>query len=185
MSSAFRLSQFANCTQRKARPSRRIFDFGGAFNAKQELNNAAREGARFGAAQPDNDLSNSGTPPSVDAIRVVVDSYLKTERINDCALDSASGTPAGIRTWTYTTTSSGGCAGTLTLTIVRGFPDCSLLATGYGSPNPITVNVPCTQVKISYPYQWHFNNVIRLVVSGANYGSLLQIQTDATVPNLN
>ena len=39
-----------------------IFDFGGAFNLKQELNNAAREGARFGASQPTNDLSNSGTP---------------------------------------------------------------------------------------------------------------------------
>ena len=162
-----------------------IFDFGGAFNAKQELNNAVREGARFGAAQPGNDLSSSGTPASVDAIRVVVDSYLKTERINDCALDSASGTPAGVQTWAYTTTSSGGCAGTLTLTIVRGFPDCSLLATGYGTPNPITVNVPCTQVKISYPYQWHFNNVIQLILPGASYGGLLQIQTDATVPNLN
>ena len=34
-----------------------IFDFGGAFNLKQELNNAAREGARFGAAQPTNDIS--------------------------------------------------------------------------------------------------------------------------------
>ena len=27
-----------------------IFDFGGAFNLKQELNNAVREGARFGPA---------------------------------------------------------------------------------------------------------------------------------------
>src|SRR5579863_7443913 len=51
-----------------------IFDFGGAFNLKQELSNAAREGARFGASQPTNDFS-AGNPPSVDAVRYVVDSY--------------------------------------------------------------------------------------------------------------
>jgi uncharacterized membrane protein len=34
-----------------------IFDFGGAFNLKQKLNNAVREGARFGASQPTNDLA--------------------------------------------------------------------------------------------------------------------------------
>ena len=34
-----------------------IFDFGGAFNLKQELNNAVREGAGFGASQPTNDLA--------------------------------------------------------------------------------------------------------------------------------
>lgn len=160
-----------------------IFDFGGAFNAKQELNNAMREGARFAAAQPTNDLANSGTPPSVDAVRVIVDSYLRAERLADCGLDSATGTLTGTQTWTFTTT--GGCLGTLTLTVVRGFPDCSLLATSYGTPNPITVNMPCTRLQISYPYQWHFNSVIRLIVPGATYGPLLQIQTDATAPNMN
>jgi Flp pilus assembly protein TadG len=160
-----------------------IFDFGGAFNAKQQLNNAMREGARFAAAQPTNDLSNSGTPPSVEAVRVLVDSYLRAERIADCGLDSATGSPSGPMTWTYTTT--GTCLGTLTLTIVRGFPTCGLVATSYGTPNPITVNVPCTRLQISYPYQWHFNNVIQLIVPGATYGNLLQIQTDAAAPNMN
>ena len=92
-----------------------IFDFGGAFNLKQELNNAAREGARFGAAQPTNDLLNSGTPPSVDAIRYLVDSYLLAARINDCGLSSMAGATSGsYPTWTYT---PAGCGGTLTLTI--------------------------------------------------------------------
>jgi len=160
-----------------------IFDFGGAFNAKQELNNGMREGARFAAAQPTNDLGNTGTPASVDAVRVMVDSYLKAERLNDCNLDSATGIPGGDQSWTFATT--GSCLGTLTLIVSRGFPSCSLLATGYGTPNPINVNIPCTRLHISYPYQWHFNSVIRLVVPGANYGPLLQIQTDATVPNMN
>src|SRR5262249_23547552 len=53
-----------------------IFDFGGAFNLKQELNNAVREGARFPSSQPTNDLASvSPAPPSVDAVRFVVDSY--------------------------------------------------------------------------------------------------------------
>jgi len=171
-----------------------IFDFGGAFNAKQELNNAMREAARFGAAQPTNDLGNSDLPASVDAIRVLVDSYLQASRINDCALSTAIGTAAATNIWTFTTTSSGGCVGTMTLTIVRGFSNpgagngggCGLVANNYGTPNPINgLNIPCTRVTISYPYQWHFNSVIQLVVPGASYGAFLQIQTDAVVPNMN
>ena len=54
-----------------------ILDFGAAFNLKQELNNAMREGATFAAGQPTNDLLNAtGTPPSVDAVRRLVDAYL-------------------------------------------------------------------------------------------------------------
>ena len=171
-----------------------IFDFGAAFNTKQELNNAMREAARFGAAQPTNDLSNSGVPASVDAIRVLVVSYLQASRINDCGLSTAAGSSSAAMIWTYVTTSSGGCAGTMTLTVVRGFSTagaggtsgCGLTANNYGSPNPITgLNIPCTRVTISYPYQWHFNSVIQLVSPSANYGGLLQIQTDATVPNMN
>src|SRR5580700_6283686 len=72
-----------------------IFDFGGAFNLKQELNNAAREGARFGAAQPSNDLGQTNAP-SVNAVRYLVDSYLQTAHINDCGLNSDSTT-----TWAF------------------------------------------------------------------------------------
>jgi len=171
-----------------------IFDFGAAFNTKQELNNAMREAARFGAAQPTNDLSNAGVPASVDAIRVLVVSYLRVSRINDCGLASAAGTNPATMIWTYSTTSSSGCVGTMTLTIVRGFSTagagstsgCGMVADNYGSPNPISgLNIPCTRVTMSYPYQWHFNSVIQLVVPTANYGGLLQIQTDATVPNMN
>jgi hypothetical protein len=160
-----------------------IFDFGGAFNTKQELNNAAREAARYGASQPSNDLGN---PPvnSVDAIRILVDSYLQASRINDCSLSStAQSAPISTLEWQYTA-SGNGCAGRLTLTIIRGFPSCSLLANGYGQPNPINANIPCTHVTISYPYQWMFNNVIQLIVPGANYGALIHIQTDAVAINM-
>src|SRR5260370_7273273 len=45
-----------------------IYDFSRAFNTKEKLNFAARDGARFGSTQPTNDLSQS-TPLSVTAIR--------------------------------------------------------------------------------------------------------------------
>jgi hypothetical protein len=48
-----------------------------------------------------------------------------------------------------------------------------------------TVIMPCTTVVISYPYQWHFNNVIRLIVPGASYAGVSQIPTDATAINMN
>jgi Flp pilus assembly protein TadG len=156
-----------------------IFDFGGAFNLKQELNNAAREGARFGAAQPSNDISAANlTPPSVDAIRFLVDSYLQTAHINDCGL---SGIPepsqGGGMVWTYNASSGCPPGKALTLTISRAIP---VQATVGGA----TVNMLCTTVNISYPYQWHFNNVVQLLVPGANY-TLGNIQGNATAVNTN
>lgn len=166
-----------------------IFDFGGAFNEKQQLNNAVREGARFGASQPTNDLAGGTAPPSIDAIRYLVDAYLQANRINDCGLAGLAVPTAG-PPWVYNTNT--GCGGYLTLTIKKDpvigtlTPTCSLLAQAYGAPNPLPKNpyIACTYVSISYPYQWHFNSVIQLLVPGATLG-LTQIATNATVPNTN
>jgi Flp pilus assembly protein TadG len=156
-----------------------IFDFGGAFNLKQELNNAAREAARFGAAQPTNDLLNAGTPPSVDAIRYLVDSYLLAAQINDCGLGSVSGS-GSYPTWTYTPS---GCGGNLILTIQRGCLQAPSLPTCPQETvtSPAT-NLLVTRVVIQYPFQWHFNNVIQLVAPGSSF-ALSNIQTDATAAN--
>ncbi len=166
-----------------------IFDFGGAFNQKQQLSNAMREGARFGASEATNDLANSTVPPSIDAIRYLVDSYLVAARMNDCGLGTAT-TTSSSSPWIYQTT--GTCVGQLMLTIARDppsgggatLPTCFLTAQNYGGSNPITVNIPCTQVTISYPYQWHFNSVIQLLVPGASLG-LTQIAAKATAANMN
>jgi len=158
-----------------------IYDFGAAFNMKQELNNAMREGARFGAAQPTNDLSYSGTtvPPSVDAIRYVVDSYLLQAKINDCGLSTASlpSRGGGPLRWIYN--ASSGCPGVgLQLTIQRDLPQPETL------PGVTTqVNLLSTQVSISYPYQWHFNNVLQLLIPGAKLG-LTNVTTQATAVNM-
>jgi len=150
-----------------------IFDFGGAFNLKQELSNAAREGARFAATQPTNDLALP-QPPSVNAVRYLVDSYLRTAHINDCGLSSDSTTTwafaGGNLDWHFSATANG-CS--LTMDISRGVP---VLENG-------TVNILCTTVNISYPYQWHFNSVIQLLVPGANY-TFTNITTDATAVNV-
>jgi Flp pilus assembly protein TadG len=152
-----------------------IFDFGGAFNLKQELNNAVREGALFASTQPTNDLAISNLkPPSVDAVRFLVDSYLQTAKINDCGL-SAIGEPNYIAwpAWVYTATS--GC--NLTLTINRG----QVVQENVGGAN---VRMLCTTVTIVYPYQWHFNSVIQLLVPGTSY-TLANITSNATAVNMN
>jgi hypothetical protein len=169
-----------------------IFDFGGAFNQKQQLSNAMREAARFGASEATNDLAAGTAPPSIDAIRYLVDSYLVAARMNDCGLGSLGPATSG-PPWVYTAT---GCAASLTLTIRRdpqsstggtGTPpvSCALPALIYGNPNPIaTIYLPCTQVSILYPYQWHFNSVIQLLVPGASF-ALAQISATATAVNMN
>src|SRR5437762_13043864 len=62
-----------------------IYDFGQAFNVKEKLNFTAKDAARFGAAQPTSDLTQT-VPVSVTAIRDLVDADLINSGINDCGL---------------------------------------------------------------------------------------------------
>jgi Flp pilus assembly protein TadG len=151
-----------------------VFDFGGAFNLKQELNNAVREGAVFASTQPTNDLvSVTPPPPSVEAVRFLVDSYLQTARINDCGLSTASGVLSASFTWVYTANT--GCTMTVTISRNQVVPE---------TVGGATVNMLCTTVTVVYPYQWHFNSVIQLLVPGANY-TLSNITSSATAVNMN
>lgn len=152
-----------------------IFDFGQAFNLKQKLNNAAREGARLGSSLPTGDLGTSGvTPVSVDAVKSAVAAYISAAHINDCGMPAQAAVASGPLTWTYT--SGSGCPGALTLTIERGY-------NFKGTVNSNQVDVLCTRITISYPYQWHFNSVITLLAPGSSYAGVTQISTDAIAPN--
>jgi Flp pilus assembly protein TadG len=154
-----------------------IFDFGQAFNLKLKLSGAVREGARMGAGLPTADLTIVGTtPPSVDAVRSVVDSYIKAAGLNDCGLFSQTANLTGTLTWTYTA-SSNGCAAPLTLVLNRAFSFKTTVSTNQ-------VDVICTQVTITYPFTWHFNSVIQLLVPGASYAGTTLIPSDALAPNL-
>jgi Flp pilus assembly protein TadG len=149
-----------------------ITDFGQAFAVKQKLTFAARDAARFGSSEPTNDLTQS-TPSSVVAIRDLVDADLVAAALNDCSLGTLQA--GGQLQWTAT----GNCpnSGTFTLTIDRGFvaPPVS------GATTPTTLI--STHVTLNYPFQWHFNSVIRLLAPGATYAGITQIQTDAIAPN--
>lgn len=153
-----------------------ITDFSTAFNLKQELNNAAREGARIAANQYMADVVNA-TPNSITAIHDAVDNYLLAAKVNDCGLLSASPTKAGL-TWTYT--ANNGCPGngTLTLTIDRG--------NTFQTTDANTTTLETTHILISYPYQWRFGGLIRFFAPSANYANgVTQIPADAFMANLN
>jgi len=153
-----------------------IFDFGGAFNLKQKLSNTAREGARFASSLPTNDLDAIGTPLSVTAIRDLVDAHLVAGRLNDCGLATQGAVNAPATTWTYTT--AAGCAAPLVLTVERNYSFQTVVGAN-------TFNIISTRVTLKYPYLWHFNRVITLLVPAATYLGVTQITVDATVPNMN
>jgi Flp pilus assembly protein TadG len=153
-----------------------IFDFGEAFNMKQKLGNTAREGARFASSLPTSDLDAIGTPPSVTAIRDLVETHLQAGKLNDCGLAGQAAVNGPAMTWTYTA-AGGGCPAPLILTIERSYSFQTVLGSN-------TFNVISTRVSLQYPYQWHFNKVIQLLVPGASYQGVSQLRTDATVPNM-
>jgi len=149
-----------------------IYDFSRAFNTKEKLNFAARDGARFGSTQPTNDLSQS-TPLSVTAIRDLVDADLLAAGISDCGLGSIQ--QAGTVIWTATGTCPN--SSTFTLTIDRGF----VVPPAANAAAPI--QQISTHIDLNYPYQWQFGSAIRLLVPGASYAGILQIETDAFAAN--
>jgi Flp pilus assembly protein TadG len=149
-----------------------IYDFSQAFNTKEKLNFAARDGARLGSTLPTNDLSR-GIPVSVTAIRDLVDADLLAASINDCGLGPI--TQAGLLIWTATGTCQN--SSTFTLTIDRGFVI---------PPSP-TASQPVqqlsTHIDLQYPYQWQFSSAIRLLVPTASYAGTTLIDTDAFAAN--
>jgi len=151
-----------------------IFDFGQAFNTKQQINTAAREAARFAANQSTLDWSSGASAPSISATRDVVDAYLRNAKLDDCGLSSA--TPAfnaATVTWTYTT--KGNCPKRLRVVIERA--NTFLLSDG--------TTVISTKVTVSYPFRWHFDSVMKVLFPRSNYpGPTFTISSDATMANL-
>ena len=153
-----------------------ILDFGNAFNLKQRLTNVTRDAARVGAGQATSDLSNP-TPPSIVALRDVVANYLQNAKVANCSLNTAAAAPAGAPwKWSFTTACPQG--GNLVLTVNRGNVFVTTVTSG-GFP----VKVISTEVTISYPYVWRFNQVIKLVVPSASYPGASLITTNAIVEN--
>ncbi len=152
-----------------------IFDFGSAYNLKQKLANAAREGARIAASEPTSDLTTTSCsnptascPCSVQAVADAVVHYLNNARVSASCINPGSPTSSGTLTWTYS------CGNGTALTINRGY---TFTATGGNL-------VAATQVTLTYPYAWSLNGVISLL----NLGSLSlpsTISTNGVMQNLN
>jgi Flp pilus assembly protein TadG len=169
-----------------------IFDFSGAFTLKQKLTNAARDGARVAAAAPANDVGNPSNPvpSSVDLAFRVVGNYLEAVNINDCGLTPSTSSVQSGLTWTYTATGGGCPTGGLTIAINRGyiFPATSASSPTGCTSQPSsgnTVNVVGTCVSITYAYKWRFNSVITLLVPGATYAGVSNLNTTAVAFNEN
>lgn len=153
-----------------------IYDFSGAFNQKQKIDQAAQEGAIVAAVQPMSDIVAGNPDP--DSLHPVVTAVFNS-LAGSGVLPTGTCTPPGSAsvgtnlTWTYKIS---GCSAAypldkLAITIARG-----VTATG-----PIvTVG---TTVTVAYPYHWQFDNVIRLLVPGASYASRTTLKESATVHN--
>lgn len=139
-----------------------ILDFAHAYNIKQKLANAARAGARVGAATTT--FGDSGTctnytaPCSVESIYNNVMGYLSDAGIDTSSLVGTSPAQCSDSSgnlialcWDYT---AAGNSGLKTLTIERGV-----------SISGATTALSGTRVTITYNYDWTFgfNRVINLL----------------------
>jgi len=152
-----------------------IYDFSGAFNQRQKIEHAAQEGAVVAGAQPTTDLDPGN--PNPDSLRpvlqVVFSSLVTNNVVPDGPFSNCTVTPAHVSglKWSY---SLGGCAiDPIVIVIDRGW-----VPTGLGPP--VTVG---TQIQVSYPYHWHFNSVIQLLVPGASYAAITNLNEAASVHN--
>jgi Flp pilus assembly protein TadG len=161
-----------------------IFDFGNAFNLKHKITNAALVGARFASAQPTSDLTDPlAGNGSVESVAQVVAGNLLSAKVSDCGLSIANSNDVSFlppRTWIYTKNTSP-CAGTLTLTVERGYTFQLPASPTY----PGGMTFEATRITLSYPYKWQFNRVIQFLVPGATFQSSSQITSVAVMQNLN
>jgi TadE-like protein len=172
-----------------------IFDFSGAYDLKQKIEQAAQEGAIIAAAQPTSDINTStGNPESLKPVVAAVfnslagSGVLEKAYVAPCRINPAPAGaqfPAGTLTWRYHISgcsgfprdSNVGCmastANRLWIVINRGWVDNA-------ATQPIPVG---TSVTVSYEYHWRFNSVIQLLVPGASYAPKTCISETATVHN--
>jgi len=146
-----------------------IFDFSGAFNQKQKIEQAAQEGAIIAGAQPMSDIGPN--PGSLQAVATAVYNSLVGSGVlprGTCVAPGAVvNTPPSLK-WTYKIT---GCPDDLVIVIDRG-----------SVPAPCPPPAVCTKVTVTYPYHWRFNSVIQLLIPGATYANTPTTES-ATVHN--
>lgn len=149
-----------------------LLDFATAYNLRQKLANAAREGARLGSSQNSADITTS-SPNSVQSIKDDVTTYLLDAGVNTSfigtTISAVGPNMNGCCVWTYYST------GTYGLKIERQVP----------IPSGGT-NLPSVRVTLNYPYDWTFgfNHVIKLMAPSATSVGTINISANATMVNL-
>ncbi len=151
-----------------------IFDFSGAFNQKQKIEQAAQEGAIIAGAQPMTDIAQGKANP--DSLQPVVTAVFNSLAGNGIVTQAACNPPGTTAhsgpnlKWKYTISS---CPDDLVIVIDRGSVSTAAL--------PAAV---CTKVTVTYPYHWRFNRVIQLLFPGpSGYAAMTQVTESATVHN--
>jgi hypothetical protein len=155
-----------------------IFDFSGAFNQKQKIEQAAQEGAIIAGAQPMSDIGSwNGDPDSLHPVVTAVFNSLAGSGVLPKGTCVPPGTalhcPVSSLKWKYTISS---CPDDLVIVIDRGWVATS------GTSTSTTLAVGTT-VKVTYPYHWRFNSVIQLLFPGAKYSPITDLTESATVHN--
>jgi Flp pilus assembly protein TadG len=153
-----------------------IFDFSGAFNQKQKIEQAAQEGAIIAGAQPMSDItSGNGDPDSLHPVVTAVFNSLAGSGVltrGTCVPPGTAVHAGSNLRWKYTIS---GCPDDLVIVIDRGWvsPSASISTT-------VAVG---TIVTVTYPYHWRFNSVIQLLFPGAKYADTPKLTESATVHN--
>jgi Flp pilus assembly protein TadG len=151
-----------------------IFDFSGAFNQKQKIEQAAQQGVIIAGAQPMNDIaSGNGNPDSLQPVVTAVFNSMVASGVvpqGTCAPPVTPTHPGSNLKWTYTIS---GCPDDLVVVINRGWVSAS------GSPAVVG-----TMVTVSYPYHWRFNSAIQLLFPGpSGFAATTNVTESATVHN--
>jgi Flp pilus assembly protein TadG len=150
-----------------------IFDFSGAFNQKQKIEQAAQQGAIIAGAQPMNDIaSGNGNPDSLQPVVAAVFNSLAASGVvpqGTCAPPVTPTHSGSNLKWKYTISP---CPDDLIITVDRGWISAS--------SSPAAVG---TRVTVVYPYHWRFNSVIQLLFPGAGYAAVSNLTENATVHN--
>lgn len=174
-------------------------DFGQAWNARQILANAARDGARLGGNQFKLDLTDSPPPSIVDICEQVADyliqeninpSFMGVSAMNASAVSTACASPATVASTNGTTTpaaftyyTTGQNKQTYGLEIQ---PDIGVPPVSGEACSSTVACVDSTEVTLTYPYNWSFgfNHVIEMFGAPSTYASMITLQADATMPNI-
>jgi len=145
-----------------------IIQFGGAFLLKQKMANAVLEGARIVVSNGLSDTSCGSVPCSIQAATQAVANYMTNAGVNSSCINPSSLSSTGTFTWTVS------CPTGISIKINRSFP----YTTGGGQP------MIGTQVTLTFPYRWFFNNVISLLVPSSSLSLPTTLTETAVMQNL-